>query len=250
MRTHTLLIVTTVIALRAEAQGQPARPDTTTPSFSIGSTQIGAGYVKFDFADLDARMAAAGLPRAASSAVTVGLNTDIRYRSLLLGLGFQSVLTRQHADASYRTSLAGRYSMADVGYAIVHTKAWSIYPLAGLGATGMSVSVREQGEFTFDEGLSRPSRQLGMSGLGALGHAGLLVERRMHRGESEYAVALRAGMTRGFGSQAWISDMGKVNGGPSGIRASYLRLALSRPMRHRRDAVGTSAATAAQIILR
>jgi hypothetical protein len=140
--------------------------------------------------------------------------------------------------------------MVDIGVAAVNTKRWSVYPIAGLGATSMSVYVREQGEFTFDEGLARPSRQLGMSGLGALGHAGLLVERRLYRDEAEYAIALRAGMTRGFGSQAWMSDMGKVSGGPSGLRGAYVRLALSRPMRHRRDAIGTGIGTLAQVAIR
>lgn len=238
-----------IASREALAQDKPAT-DTITPRFTTGSTQIGVGYVKFDFADLDARMAAAGLPRAASAAVTVGLNSDIRYGSLLLGLGFQSLITQRHSDAAYRTSLAGRYTMADVGFAVVNSKSWSIYPVAGVGATAMSVYVREQGDFTFDEGLARPSRQLGMSGLGALGHGGILIERRLHRGDAEYAIALRAGMTRGFGSQAWTSDMGKANGGPSGLRSSYVRLAFSRPLRHRRDAISTGVGTVAQVVLR
>ena len=241
--------VSTLIVSPVLAQARQA-VDTTTPRFTIGSTQVGVGYIKFDFADLDARMAAAGLPRAASAAVTLGLNSDIRYGALRIGLGFQSLITQQHSDASYKTSLAGRYTMVDVGYAVVDARGWSVSPIAGLGATTMSVYVREKGEFTFDEGLARPSRQLRMAGLGALGHGGLLIERRLRRGDAEYAVALRAGLTRGFGSQAWMSDMGKVSGGPTGLRSSYVRIALSRPMRHRRDALSTGLGTIAQAAIR
>jgi hypothetical protein len=89
-----------------------------------------------------------------------------------------------------------------------------------------------------------------MSGLGALGHGGLLIERVLRRGNNEYAIALRAGVTRGFGSQAWISDMGKVSGGPTGLHSSYVRLAFSRPMRHRRDAISTGVGTLAQVAIR
>jgi hypothetical protein len=247
---RTILAAVVLMAARPVMAQVKSPTDTTTPRFTVGSTQVGVGYVKFDFAELDARMAAAGLPRAASAAVTVGVNSDIRYGSLLLGFGFQSLITQQHSDASYRTSLAGRYTMTDVGFAAVNTKGWSVYPLAGIGATTMNVYVREQGDFTFDEGLARPSRQLGMSGLGALGHGGVLIERRMHRRDAEYAIALRAGVTRGFGSQAWISDMGKVNGGPTGLRGSYVRLTFARPLRHRRDAVGMGIGTAAQAVIR
>jgi hypothetical protein len=250
MLKRTLVALTFMGGSREALAQQKAVLDTVTPRFTVGSTQIGVGYIKFDFADLDSRMAIAGLPRAASAALTVGVSTDIRYGALLLGFGFHSLISQQHSDASYKTSLAGRYTLADIGFAAVRTRGWSIYPIAGLGATAMSVYVREQGEFTFDEGLARPSRQLGMSGLGALAHGGLLIERRMHRGESEFALALRAGVTRGFGSQSWMSDMGKVNGGPTGLRSSYVRLAFSRPMRHRRDAVGTGVGTLAQVIIR
>src|SRR3954471_4591811 len=107
-----LMIVGTAASSAAQAR---SAVDTVTPRFTIGSTQIGVGYVKFDFADLDARMAAAGLPRAASAAVTLGLNSDIRYGSFLYGFGFQSLITQQHSDGSYKTSLSGRYTMLDVG---------------------------------------------------------------------------------------------------------------------------------------
>jgi hypothetical protein len=243
-------VASIVLSHAAGAQRKPAASDTTTPRFTTGSTQIGAGYIKFDFADLGDRLAAAGLPRAASGAATIGLNSDIRYGSLLLGVGFQSLITESHSDASYKTSLAGRYMLLDAGLTVLKTRNWSVSPIAGVGATSMSVYVREQGEFTFDEGLARPSRQLGMSGLGAVAHGGVLIERRFQRGESEYAFALRAGATRGFGSQSWMSDMGKVNEGPRGIRGSYLRLAFSRPMRHRRDVLGTAVGTAAQAVVR
>ena len=248
-RTLVVLALMTTALAPAIAQKKSVA-DTATPKFTIGATQIGAGYIKFDFADLDARMASAGLPRAASAAVTIGINSDVRYRRLLAGIGFQSLITQGHSDASYKTSLAGQYTLMDAGYAILMTKGWSVYSIGGLGATSMSVYVREQGDFTFDEGLARPSRQIGMSGLGALGHGGLLVERRLRRGDAEFAIALRAGVTRGFGSQAWMSDMGAVSGGPTGVRGRYLRVALSRPMRHRRDVLSTALGTTAQVVLR
>jgi hypothetical protein len=244
-----VLIVLLAVARVAPAQRKSAA-DTVTPRFTIGSTQVVAGYARFDFADLDARIAAAGLPSVARSAATVGIGTDIRSGRLLLGIGFQSLITRDHRDAAYRMRLAGRYTLLDAGIAALQTSGWSVYPLAGLGLTSLQVSVRERGDFTFDEALERPSRELGMSGLGALAHAGLLIERRFHRRDAEYAIALRAGVTRSFGSQAWTSDANRVAGGPSGLRGSYVRLAFSRPLRARRDAMATALGTVAQAAIR
>lgn len=245
----TLALLTTVAAHAADAQ-KKSPADTVTPRFTTGSTQMVAGYVKFDFADLDARMAAAGLPRAASGAATLGIGTDVRSGPYMVGIGFQSLISQDHSDDSYRTRLAGLYTLVDFGFALANTKGWSVYPIVGLGASSITVNVRERGSFTFDEGLQRPTREVGMSGLGALAHGGILIERRLQRGESEFALGLRAGMTRGFGSQAWTSDANKVDGGPSGLRGYYARLVFSRPLRHRRDALMPAAGTVAQVVLR
>jgi hypothetical protein len=242
-------LLSAIAAHAADAQ-QKSPADTVTPRFTTGATQIVAGYVKFDFADLDTRMAAAGLPRAASGAATLGIGTDIRSGMFMLGVGFQSLIAEDHSDVSYRTRLSGRYSLVDFGVAVANSRNWSVYPIAGIGASSISVNVREVGTFTFDEGLQRPAREVGMSGLGALAHGGVLVERRFHRGDSEFALGLRAGVTRGFGSQAWSSDANRVDGGPSGLRGSYARLVFSRPLRHRRDAFMPAAGTVVQALLR
>lgn len=247
-----LILALLAIAILAPASAAQKRApgDTVTPRFTTGSTHIAAGYVKLDFADLDARMAAAGLPRAASAAATFGIGADVRSGRFTLGFGFQSLLTQDHSDASHRTRLAGRYSLVDVGVDLLRSRRWSLSPLVGFGVSGITVNVRERGEFTFDEGLQRPAREVGLSGLGALGHGGFVLERRLRRGDAEYALGIRAGVARGFGSQAWTSDANSVSGGPTGLRGAYARIVFSRPLRHRRDAFMTAAGTVAQAAIR
>ena len=252
MFARALLVSTLILASIAprHALAQKAAADTVTPRFTIGSTHFVAGVARFEFADLDARVAAAGLPSVARTAATFGIGTDVRAGRMFFGASFQSLITRDNSNDAYRTRLGGAYTLLDVGVAVVDRDTWSLYPVAGIGLTQLSVNIREMGEFTFDEGLSRPSREIGMSGLGAATHAGLLIERRFHRGEAEYALAIRAGITRGFGSQSWMSDAKKVDDGPSGVRGSYLRLMFSRPLRSRRDAVLPAAGAVAQAALR
>src|SRR4051812_46272942 len=243
------LIALSVVATPAQAQKKSAA-DTITPRFTTGSTYMSAGSVQLDFAELDSRLAAAGLPSAASSAASIGIGSDIRMGRLMLGAGFQSLITHDHKDAAWRTRTGGSYALADVGVNLAGRGSWSLYPIVGLGVTNISVSLRERGDFTFDEALARPARELGMSGLGGLTHGGLLVERRFHRGDAEYALAIRAGVMRSFGSQSWRSDASTVGGGPSGVRASYVRIAFSRPMKSRRDAILPAAGAFAQTVLR
>jgi hypothetical protein len=248
-RFATMLILTAIAPGLAGAQKKSAA-DTVTPRFTTGSTQIIAGFARFEFADLDARVAAAGLPNVARSAATVGLGTDVRIGRVLLGASFQSLITQDHRNTAYRTRLGGSFTLFDVGATMIDRAGWAVTPLAGLGLTSLSVSLREIGNFTFDEALARPSRELGMSGLGGVTHYGLLIERRFHRGDAEYALAVRGGMTRSLGLQAWTSDANKVDAGPSGMRGSYLRVMFSRPMRSRRDAVLPTAGFVAQAVLR
>ena len=234
----------------AQAQSKKSAADTVTPRFTTGSTHVIAGFARFEFADLDARVAAAGLPNVARSAATVGLGTDVRAGRLLFGASFQSLITQDHSNTAYRTRLGGSFTLFDAGATLVDRGGWAVTPVLGLGLTSLNVSLREIGDFTFDEALARPSRELGMSGLGGVTHAGLLIERRFHRGDAEYALAIRGGMTRSFGSQAWTSDASKVDDGPSGMRGAYVRIMFSRPMKARRDAVLPTAGFLAQAVLR
>src|SRR4051812_4599205 len=158
------LILTLVMAAQAPVSAQSeARTDSSAWSvsrFSIGTMQTMVGYAQFSFADLDSRFAAAHLPKVASSAGSIGLGADVRVGRALFGGGFQSLLTRNQTDAAFRTRMSGSYSLFDVGYALVAAQRIAIYPLVGIGATHVSVNVRERGDFTFDDGLHSPSREL------------------------------------------------------------------------------------------
>jgi hypothetical protein len=241
----SLLLLAALFAVRAEAQ-----KDSVRARFTTGATHMVAGAATFDFPELDRRIAGAGLPGVARSAATLGIGSEVRAGRLFAGAGFQTLITRDQSNAAHRTRLAGSYALVDLGLAAVSGKGWSVVPVAGIGAAHISVNVRELGDFTFDEGLARPAREIGMSGLTAITHAGLLVERRFSREKGDMAVALRGGVMRSFGSESWTSDASKVEGGPAGLRGSYLRLMLSRPIKARRDAIAPAVGSVLQTIVR
>ena len=249
------MISAAIMAAHAPVAAQSeTRTDSAASSvarFSVGTMQTMVGYAQFSFADLDSRFSAAHLPKVASSAGSIGIGADVRAGRALFGGGFQSLLTRSQTDAAFRTRMSGSYSLFDVGYALVAARRIAIYPLIGVGATHVSVNVRERGDFTFDDGLHSPARELGMSGTAALVHAGILIEQRFRRPNgAEFALSIRAGLTQSVGTQAWQSDESRVDGGPSGVRGSYLRIGLSRPLASRRDAVLPIAGTVLQTVLR
>lgn len=222
--------------------------DSIPARFTIGATHAVAGMTNFEFPELDARIAAAGLPAVAHQTASLGIGSDIRLRRLLLGAGFQTLVTRDQLNDAYRTRLAGSYAMLDLGIIAIDVKRWSVTPFAGIGAAHISVNVRERGDFTFDEALARPARELGMSGLTAITHAGLQLTRRFSIDRGDFAIAVRGGVLRSVGSQAWTSDANRVEGGPAGLRGSYVRLMFSRPIRTRRDALVPAAGAVLQTV--
>jgi hypothetical protein len=246
--TRSLGLALTLVLSSAMSAQTPK--DSVKPRFSVGSTHTIVGYTRFSLPDLDARMAAAGLPRIASSALTVGIGADIRRGRALAGAAFQSMVTRDHKDEAYRTRLSGNYSLFDLGYAVVRSRSTSIYPIIGIGTTHMSINVKSRGDFSFDDGLDSPTREVGMTGVTALGHVGMLVERRFARGESEMAMTLRVGAMRSLGSQSWMAEESRIDGGPKTIRGTYARLGFSKPIRTRRDAALPIAGTVVQSIIR
>lgn len=249
MSATRILALALTVAVSSAALAQTPK-DSIKARFSVGSTQTMVGYTRFSLPDLDARVAAAGLPRVANSAITLGIGADLRRGRALAGAAYQSLITRDHKDDAYRTRLSGNYSLFDLGYAVVRSGSTSVYPIVGVGVTRMSVNVKSRGDFTFDEGLDSPAREISMSGMAPLGHFGMLVEQRFMRGESEMAMTLRVGAMRTLGSQAWRAEDSRIDGGPKGIRGTYARLAFSRPIRTRRDAALPIAGSVVQAVIR
>jgi hypothetical protein len=250
----TPLAAAIAIALSAPlttVSAQAAAPsDSAKTSFTIGSTQTMGGYVKFGFDALDARMAAAGLPAAASGAATIGFGADLRTSRLLFGAGYQSLVTQTRSDPQYRTRMSGGFSLFDVGYAAFQSRRLTVFPVFGVGATRLSVNVKERGDFTFDDALQTPARELRLSGTAAVVHAGIVMEQRFSRRGSEYGVGLRIGRIGSIGGQSWSSADSKVTDGPSGISGTYVRIVMSKSVRRRRDSALPIAATLAQAVVR
>jgi hypothetical protein len=227
-----------------------APSDSLKPRFALGATQMAIGYVRQDLSSLNARLATAGLPRVASAAMSIGIGADVRAGRFILGAAYQSLITRNRADLGFRTRSSGSVSLFDLGYALVKTRKLSISPLVGAGATHLSLNIKELGDFAFDDALQSPRRELGLSGSAVLVHAGLLVERTFARKDSEFGVGVRAGVAKSVGSQRWDSDENRVTDGPVGMKGSYLRLVVSRPISRRRDAAFPMAGTLVQAVAR
>lgn len=245
------LSVVLVVAASHPLAAQAVRDDSAAAHFTVGSAQSMLGVAGFGFADLNARLAAAGLPKVANTAATIGLDADVRAGRFLFGAGFQSMLSRTQADIAYRTRMYGDYSLFDAGYALVNTTRTTIYPMVGIGVAHLAVNVKERGDFAFDDGLHSPAREVSMSATSGLAHTSVMIERRFRRASgTEFALTIRVGMMRSLTTLAWRSDESQVRDGPDGLRGSYLRIGFSRPLARRSGAALPIAGTVLQSLLR
>ncbi len=236
---RSLIALLLLVVGSASSSAQVASiSDSSKARFTLGSTQTMAGFIQLDFTDLNARLAAAGLPIPASGTATIGIGSDLRSGRWMFGAAWQSVIARSASDAAHRTRMSGSLSLFDMGFAVIQRENFSAYHIVGLGATHATVGFKTLGDFSFNDGLDHPERELTVSGTTALVHAAMLVECRFHRESgAEFAMSFRMGVLQSIGHQSWGSAENSVTGGPTGVRGSYLRIALSKPMGSKREAI-------------
>lgn len=219
-----------------------AVPDSSNGAGATVSVRVGAGYTHFNFDDLNSRLAVAGLPKLGSHHATFGIGADVRAKRLILGAGWQSLVTRTANADPYRTMVNGGVGLLDAGVVLVKRGPFIAYPSVGLGGRVVSINVQERGDFSFDDGLSQPRRAVDLAGIAFVYDLGAGAEWRVSR-TVPLAITARAGIVRNIGAEHWYSESGKVHGGPRAARGSYVQLGVATAVPVR--SVGRSVAGAA-----
>jgi hypothetical protein len=222
----------------------------TSPApFSLGAARAIGGFTSLNVDDLNRRLAAAGLPRVASDAATVGLGSDVRIGSLILGGAWQSILSRTLDTPAYRSRISGSFALLDAGWIMARHAGMIVYPLAGIGAAGTSIAIDQRDDFTFDDGLAHPGRGLRVNGSTFLYQLGLGAEQQLKLGRP-LAISMRVGMMRNIGAQGWSSEWETVRQGPRGYRGTYAQIAFATPLQSRREAAMPMAGAALRVAQR
>src|SRR4051794_25981969 len=92
LRNRIAILLALVVAPASLSAQVNAIADSSRPTFSLGSTQTMVGSIELEFTDLNARLAAAGLPVPASRSATIGIGSDLRSGRWMFGAAWQSVL--------------------------------------------------------------------------------------------------------------------------------------------------------------
>lgn len=128
---------------------------------------------------------------------------------------------------SHKASLTTAYGFFDIGYAVVSSGGFNLYPLIGFGGGGMWLQI---GKSNFDDVLEAPERNANLTAGTfllnfALGSDYLIKLKEYEKDEGGIVLGFRAGYTYSPWNGAWWSDNISIQGGPKiEMNGPYVRL--------------------------
>ena len=219
-----ILLAGLVATARAEASG----------SRFMGYLSLGLNRV--DASDFQSRLDRTGLgyPRQPRDHFAVGGGGLFCARRLVLGLEGHALFSPDRTGQGYRTNLSGACGVIQVGYALVSSEKFCLYPLLGFGAGAFTWKVQEDlVPGTFEDVIRHPAMGTSLLNASFLLQAALGADYWLPLGVGRGASALVLGVRLGYAYSAyghnWEVQMYErtleLEGAPEfGINGPFLRL--------------------------
>lgn len=222
------------------AQPDPPGKDILPPiaGISVQGGQIGMGSSAFN-QELGLR----GRGLLKKSVGTLGVESWMRWKHVMVLAGSHTYLPVQSAATFYTTETTGAYGALDLGLPLIVRRKLLVYPLAGVGLSTTSVTLRRNGAVDFITDFrdisSQGGRNVDITARRYQAHVGVGLDRVFQPRFPSLllSVGLRAGYMRGLGTPSWRSGPELVNGAPVlGLEGAYARLTLGGVLDKRRYA--------------
>lgn len=209
----------------------PAAAQEEDAEVGRGFFQVGSFVMDVD--ELNADLRGAGYPSLNDTFLSLGgAGFGERGRFLIGGEGHALLGGDETSvDGTYRISAGGGYGLFRVGYVVLSSEGFDVFPMIGIGGGGMGLKIAERSVPTFDDVLDNPARSSSLStgmflidtSIGANYRAGLGGE-----AEGGFLVGVQVGYTFAPGDPKWeLDEINTVAGGPPfKIEGPYIRLSL------------------------
>jgi len=225
----------TLVAQRAAADTALLPP---IAGISIQGGQIGLGSSAFN-----QQLALQGRGLLKTNVVTLGVESWMRWDHVMLLAGSHTYVPVRASATNYTTETSGAYGTLDLGLPLIIRKKLLVYPLAGLGLSTTSVTLRRNGAVDFITNFrdisSIGGRNVDITARRYQGHVGLGLDRVFQPQWPNLlmSLGLRAGYMGGLGTPTWRSGPERVIGAPElGLEGAYVRLTLGGVLGKRRYA--------------
>ncbi|MBN1205403.1 MAG: hypothetical protein JXB05_10810 [Myxococcaceae bacterium] len=229
--TGLLWALALLLAREAVAQEEAPVREPSRPAMGAGYFMIGLRWL--DMGPLSDRLEAAGYSAAGRRFLSLGGGGHSMAGRWLLGGEGHGLSERggESRRGDLRARISAGYGLFRVGYLLLERQNLSVYPLAGIGGAGMSLSISREQDVTFDDVLTDPLCEVTLSRGGLILDAGVGAEFRIPvSGDEREGGFLLLGVRGGYlffiplmGD--WQMAGGKVTGAPDlGLSGPGLQL--------------------------
>lgn len=194
----------------------------------------GAGYFMpgvqiLSIGNLNSKLESKGYPKISTSFTSAGGGGHAIIANFIVGGEGHGIIGKDVTNEKYTLNLGGGYGIFDLGYVIFSKWGLNLYPIVGIGGSGLTLSITERTIPTFDDILENPKGHIEMSTGALLLHFAIGADYIVSFGGNEakggVLIGLRAGFTYTPVAGDWKMADVKVSGGPeTGVNGVYIRL--------------------------
>lgn len=234
----TVAALSTVSSLGAQA----VSADTAILPATAG-TGVQFGSVGFQSSAFNTQLASQGRGQLDKRILTIGVQSWVRWDRLMVLASSNTYLPTRAVATNYTTETKGAYGTLDLGIPIIIQRKTLVYPLAGLGLSTSTVTLRRNGNVNFNDDFrdipSDGGRNIDITARRYQAHIGAGLDRVFTPQWPKLllTVGLRAGYMTPLGDPKWRSGPERVNGAPElGLKGGYVRLTFGGVLIRRRFA--------------
>jgi hypothetical protein len=232
-----------MIAVAATALTAQATSADTAVLPPVAGISIQIGQIGFDSKAFNTELARQGRGQLNKNMFTLGVESWMRWDRVMLLAGSHTYLPTRAEATNFTTETSGGYGALDIGVPIILARKTLVYPLAGVGLSTSTVTLRRNGPVDFNPNFrdipSTGGRNVDITGRRFQGHVGIGIDQvfKPQWPNLLMSVGLRAGYMATLGDTRWRSGRETVSGAPElGLKGAYVRLTLGGVLGKRRYA--------------
>ena len=242
-------------ALAAAARPVTAQltPDTSSAELPKGAISIQGGIARIDADAVNAALGQRGRPGLPTTVPVAGVETWVRWKHAVLAVSGQAFTQRRAFGTFYDTEFAGGAAQVVVGYPLVATRGFLLWPMVGAGSTRANVTLRARGDVTFPGIVADPAPNTDLTAWSWQGHVGVGAVKVITPRWWNVLLTLegRAGWLAPLGGTDWRSGPWDVRQAPDlAQRGFYARLGAGLVLAKRGYAIAPGVVTLLPYVLR
>jgi hypothetical protein len=231
-----------LVALPVLAQERTANRD-TAPLPAIAGISIQGGSIGLGSTDFNNAIRPQGRGLLKKNTVTLGVESWVRWNRVMLLAGSHTYIPVRAPATNYTTETSGAYGTIDLGIPVILARKTLVYPMAGIGLSNTTVTLRRNGAVQFDTNFRNISsvqgRNIDITARRYQAHVGVGADQifRPQWPNLLMSIGLRAGYMAPIGDAKWRSGPEDVRGAPElGLEGAYVRLTIGGVLGKRRYA--------------